>query len=396
MRRSSILWVSVTLVGSVAGCADTATNGSSVIVTDSSGIRVVEHSISTSPDQWEADFDGALALAEDPDSPLFDVGSALRLSGGRFAVADGGNQRVVLFDQNGTLLSTTGRPGEGPGEFQHLTLLARGVADSLLVWDRRARRVSVLSPAGDFVHSFSLEATDDVPFAAVAGVYSDGSLLATGFVDLGGGSPAQGRQAYSSPAYHFGADGRFLSHAGSFSTGESFYEVSERGFSVLPVPFGAEAFRVTAGSRLVVATSDRYELSFLAGDGAPTMIVRREARARQVTGGDREALIERIVSEARVGQREGLEKVLPTMETPATMPEFDEVFSDALGRIWVREYEVLGSARDWNIYDGDGLAVAVVELPLSFTPTDAGEEFVVGVVSGEFDVQSVLSVPIRK
>lgn len=328
---------------------------------------------------------------------MFEIGPAIKLRDGRYAVADGGNARVVFFDASGTLTSTTGRSGEGPGEFQHLTLLARGAADSLLVWDRQLRRVSVLSPTGDFAHSFSLESTEDVPFASVSGVYADGSFLATGFVDTGGGAPTTGRQIYSSPSFHFGPDGTFRSNTGVFPTSESYYEVSDRGFSVFPVLFGRQAFRMTAGNRLVVATSDRYELRFHAQDGALTMIVRRDSRDRPVTSEARRSLVERLVQASRAGQQDRLRTVLSQMEVPEYLPEFSDVFADPLGRIWVREYEVEeGPLAEWHIYDEEGLAIGSISLPARFAPSDAGDDFVVGITTDDLDVQTVVEYPIHR
>lgn len=394
-RKGLLVLAVVGLV--VQGCGLASDAGPAVTVTDSAGVRLVHHQVSRPPPSWSTVTDGVRSLEGDPDSPMFEIGSAIKLRDGRYAVADGGNARVVFFDASGTLTSTTGRSGEGPGEFQHLTLLARGAADSILVWDRQLRRVSVLAPTGDFAHSFSLESTEDVPFASVSGVYADGSFLATGAVDTGGGAPATGRQIYSSPAFHFGPDGTFRSNTGVFPTSESYYEVGDRGFSVFPVLFGRQAFRLTAGNQLIAATSDRYELRFHAPDGALTMIVRRESRDRPVTSEARRSLVERLVQASRAGQQDRLRTVLSQMEVPEYLPEFSDVFADPLARIWVREYEVEdGPLAEWRVYDGEGLAIGSISLPARFTPTDAGADFVVGITTDDLDVETVVEYPIHR
>lgn len=377
---------------------DAGSDGSSaVLVTDSAGVRIVQHALSAPESGWSVDTADPLVLEADPDTPIFEVRSALKLADGRYAVADGGNSRIVFFDESGRLLSATGRAGEGPGEFLSISFLARGRADSLVAWDRRLRRVSVLGPSGDFAHSFSLQTTDEVPYASLNGVYGDGSFLATGFVDLGGGSPESGRQVYTSPSYHFGPDGSLLSTVGDFPTGESYYEVLEDGFSVYPLLFGMESFRLVAGSRLVAATSDRYDFRLLTPDGAPETVLRREPRRRPVTAELRNTVVAGLLEGARPGEEERLRPVLNQMDVPEHLPEFDDAFADALGRLWVREYAIpeppVGA---WVVYGPEGFVVASVELPTSFAPMDAGEDFVLGVLTDDFDIETVVEYALMR
>jgi hypothetical protein len=337
-----------------------------------------------------------VVLGADVGADLFQVGTAMKLSDGRYAVADAGNQRVVFFDSLGVPTSETGGFGEGPGEFKHLTLLARGPSDSLVVWDRGARRVSVLAPGGEFSRSFALESTEEVPFSTVVGVYDDGSFLGTGFVDTGGGPPAPGRQIYSAPSFHFGHNGRFLSHAGTFPTSETYFDTFDEGFTTYPAIFGITSHRLAAGSRLLVATSDRYEFRFLSKDGDPLMILRREPRSRPVTGSIRSAVVDAVVADSRADDQERLRSVLIQMEVPDFLPEFGEIFVDRLGRLWVEEYEPLHQdISEWRVYDPTGATVASIDLPANFDPTEAGDDFVLGVQVDDLGVQTVVEYVIE-
>lgn len=68
---------------------------------------------------------------------------------GRIIVLDGKLGRLIAFDRHGSLLSSLGRPGNGPGEFAvPATVLAFG-EDSLLVLDAAQRRLSVITVVGD-------------------------------------------------------------------------------------------------------------------------------------------------------------------------------------------------------------------------------------------------------
>lgn len=74
---------------------------------------------------------------------------------GRLWVADGQAAALYVFGPDGALLQQIGQQGEGPGEFQAIGGMVRGVNDSVYVWDWRLQRLSVFTPTGAFVHAFS-------------------------------------------------------------------------------------------------------------------------------------------------------------------------------------------------------------------------------------------------
>lgn len=393
MRERSAL-VACLMVVALGACAGSDAPPATT-VQDSAGIRIVVHDADTEVPSWT--IRATKTLEGDPETPLFEIGAALRLADGRYVVADGGNARVVVYDATGSIRSTAGRAGEGPGEYVALHAVFHGAGDSILAWDRRQRRISVLTSDGAFARSFALETTDDVPFASVADVYSDGSFLATGFVQTGGGGPEAGRRIYPIPSFHFAANGDFVSTAGEHDSGESFYEIGDRGFSVWVPLFGRDSFRGAAGDRYVTAVSDVYEVRFRDPDGTLTSILRRTPRARPVTGEARARVVEHLVEEARAGQAERLRSVLKSMEVPELLPEFADLFSDPLGRVWLREYQVVpGSDAEWWAWGPDGEALGALVLPATFEPMDAGDDWILGVVRDEFDVESVVEVSFTR
>ena len=125
------------------------------------------------------------------------------------------------------------------------------------------------------------------------------------------------------------------------------------------------------------------------------MILRRDARDRPVTSDVRRSVEEALVSSSRTDNKERLRTVLSQMEVPEFLPELSDIFVDRLGRVWVQEYEPLEPEwSDWRVYDAQGLELASIQLPGRFKLTDAGEGFVVGVYTGDLDVQSVIEFPV--
>ncbi|WP_397546305.1 6-bladed beta-propeller [Rhodothermus marinus] len=78
-------------------------------------------------------------------------------SRGRLWVVDMHEAVLYVFHPEGRLLQKIGRRGEGPGEFMAPEQVAPGVNDSVYVWDIQLKRLSVFSPEGEFVRSFTMD-----------------------------------------------------------------------------------------------------------------------------------------------------------------------------------------------------------------------------------------------
>ena len=93
---------------------------------------------------------------------------------GDIFVADGqsgrgdatGNARVVKFDRNGRFLKTWGRKGMGPGEFDVVHALALDSRGRLFVGDRQNNRVQIFDAEGTFIDQW-------FQFGRPSGIYID-------------------------------------------------------------------------------------------------------------------------------------------------------------------------------------------------------------------------------
>jgi hypothetical protein len=92
---------------------------------------------------------------------------------------------VRIYDAAGAHLKSSGRAGNGPGEYQNLVGIWAGPGDSLLVSDILVRRLTVLDREGTVRRSFSLggggsgfvSINGSVDFAVPIGWMSDGSII---------------------------------------------------------------------------------------------------------------------------------------------------------------------------------------------------------------------------
>jgi hypothetical protein len=381
------------LVVVLTGCGQTPPPETYVAIQDSSGVRIVEYrAFPEDLPRYVLDLDdGSTFDSHSTGLDLFGVRGAFLNSDGHVVVADGGNFRILRFAREGQVISSTGRNGQGPGEFSNLTLVAPWLADSLLAWDVAARRLSVFTSEGLFVRTFSLARSDSVRGGFVSDVFQDGSILATGFTDTGG-QVTTGRHRYPSPAYHFDADGSLSANLGSIPGTEIYFEAIDGGFHTTPALFSRSTKKLACQDRLVLASNDTYQFETLTPDGTLVQLVRHADPPKPVT-----AELRRLAEASILDQIEkpealaGVRSTLEVMPMPETLPAYDRVFADQIGRVWIEDYEVVpGEKSLWRVFDSDGSILFTAEMPRRFEPTDAGQDYVLGISRNDFDVESVV------
>lgn len=185
----------------LTSCAADAPGNRAVLVRDTTimhdgtavDVRIVENDADADVAVWRVRAAPELDLGS-PDGPeeelLYRVRGAYRLDDGRIAVADGGSSTIKLFDATGAFLRSFGGEGAGPGEFRTMQYFARMRDDSLAVFDRELRRLTVFDSEGQRAREISLGMTSSSPFGSVLGIFDDGSLLLSGFVAFGEEAPS--------------------------------------------------------------------------------------------------------------------------------------------------------------------------------------------------------------
>jgi hypothetical protein len=81
------------------------------------------------------------------------------------------------------------------------------------------------------------------------------------------------------------------------------------------------------------------------------------------------------------------------------LPYFDDLLTDAVGRIWLRSYRLPweGDAPQvWNVFEADGRSIARIELPGSLRVMHLGKDHVTGVVRDELEVEYVVVYRIEE
>jgi len=405
------------------GCGGAGASGPGTArVRDSAGITIVENpDPGPNPPAWaavdslEADIGGD---ATDVVYDLNQVTGAVRLADGRLAVANGSTSDVRYYDAEGMHLKTMGRRGDGPGEYQQPMGLWLVTGDSVVVFDGRLFRLTVLDPEGNTARSYGLNRTTGLQTPAggrmaltfPSGMFADGTALGANMsFDLG---QPRGDASYRDTVVHvrFARDGAPLDTVGGFPGPEMRIRTMSFGGQSFPaptqVPLGRNTVVAAVGDRLLVADNDRFEIQVRDLSGKLTRIIRMASPPRALTEQDAaahrreqlEAVEEnpaiRQVPDAMVQQ---MRDAVTEAEYPATLPLLTELTGDGTGNIWVQELAAPGTqVRHYAVFDADGAFLGRVTLPEGLRPTWIDATHVVGVWTDADGLQHVRSYRYRR
>ena len=117
---------------------------------------------------FELLFDSAAAvrLIESDTAPLARVSSLSFAEDGSLVVADGYSGKVRMYDAEGHLIRSLGRPGRGPGEFEQLTAATALPSGSVCGVDARSSRVTCFA-GDDSTFTLAFPGTSGLSISAV-------------------------------------------------------------------------------------------------------------------------------------------------------------------------------------------------------------------------------------
>ena len=375
----------------IGACGGDEAAGVSVV--DSAGVVIVRSSEPAWPagEGWRlADAPDVMVPPEGEGYQLSGVHSAVRLRDGSIVVANGGENRLLFFDEDGRLVDAAGRFGGGPGEFRNLTHVWRIRGDTLVAFDWLGARISVWD-GPELERMAALRSPDGVQVIAW-GAFPDGSLLVSATPRIAPGAPI-GLHRDSVPFFRFGPSGEPGDTVAILPFRETYrLELDGRRTSTDP-PFGREFALAVAGDSVVYGAAVSRELEVRDRDGALVRILRLPGAPRPVTDAD-QALHrrDRIARDAGYGaSRQETERLLDRLEFPAAMPAHGRALPDPDGRIWLEEYEPDEAAsRSWSVLSPAGEYLGDVPTPPGFHALEIGSDYVLGRARDDLDRESIL------
>lgn len=374
------------------------------LLRDSAGITIVENTgpVWAPGEEWWVPAEPTLDIGiMDGDSAyqLFRVTGAVRQPDGGIAVANSGTGEIRFFDRNGVFRKATGRRGGGPGEFEMLMWLLPTRGDSLLAYDWRHRRVSVLSGEGEYARSFQLEMlTTSGGFPVVSEAFPDGHLLLATEMTFASGEIPMGARRDSAVYYVLDPDGEVAESLGAFPGGESYHVSDGETWYAGALSFGRFGQAAVGALGFYYGSSDRYEITFFDRSRNPQRILRLERENLEVTQEDIDRYVENRLARADTDEeRHTVRTLLERMPFPSTMPAHGSLVVDKAGNLWVEEYRRPGDRQPrWRVFDGDGILLGTVETPERYRIFEIGPDYLLGRWDDDLDVEHIRLHPLVK
>jgi streptogramin lyase len=143
-----------------------------------------------------------------------------------------------------------------------------------------------------------------------------------------------------------------------------------------------------SGDRIIVGSTDTYELRQFGPDGTATRVVRREVAPQDFTDAHFGQVADRFPQMA---------SALAEIPRPNQAPAFSSLLVDRENNLWVQDYPSPSAAfASWTVFDPRGAMLGQVPLPAAFRPTDIGADHVLGVWTDELGVERIRVYSLRK
>lgn len=380
----------------ISACGDdgVATSSETVLRTDSAGVEVITNLVETYALRVDS-VGGEPVLVIRPDEQgevvFHRIAGVVPLEGGGVAVGSHEPRTVYVFDREGDLQLSLGRPGDGPGEFRSILGVFVIPPDSLAVFDSWLGRITVFSGDGALARTIDLRRF--MPSGAGASVYptSDGFVF-VGIASLGG-PRAQSSYRDSAGSYLLDSEGDSVGYYGRFPGAEVLY--TDRLFG--PLPFGGLLTSGIRDDHLIIGTGDDPELREYDATGDVARIIRWPDHGREVSAERMEEYVDFRISRMPEDGRAVFAETIRDFTYAAKEPAYWDLVTSPDGVFWLGDYpgpEFLGPTpplrpKTWTIIRDDGVGVRRIVGPPGFTLEALRDGLAYGVHVDELGRESI-------
>ena len=418
------LVIGATLVGGgfVASCGDEKpgplplTDGPQYGIRDSAGISIAENP-RLAPDSrlgWRVGTEPLVSIGTPeavPDFQFHKVEDATRLADGRIAVANGGSMELLVFDATGQYLASWGGQGEGPGEFAGLNRVRPWATDSLIAADPEQGRISVFDLEGNHGWTVALRSRsgDNTMVASgvealkgmmglamspdvVIGLLPDGTLFTRDMEFMRTKGFWHQDHDYALRTVDGDTRASLGRHPGPQTYSESYSQGRMTYVTPLRHPFGQTTHTAVWGDLAVIGRTESYEIKAYRSDGTLARIVRRDYEPGTPTQAEQDANLRRRVARLPEERRASVAEVAANVPLVDAFPAFAGTVGDALGHLWVAEFERPGEEYDgtlWTVFDREGRVLGLVETPEGLTIFEIGEDYILAKMTDDLGVDYV-------
>lgn len=296
-------------------------------------------------------------LVSDTDAFYFGSVSALDVTAdGRMVVADRQANNIKVLRPDGSLVDTLGRSGEGPGEFQMLSVVQIVQGDSLLAYDFQRSRLTVYAPASPY------EVARMVSFPREQGFVSTVYLLGDTFVGRFGGGGIDPEDGLITPdpsaMRRIENDGTPSDTLLLVEPRRAVLDMSNGGISgIESIPFDRRGVLAQGpDDRLYYGSTDSLHIEAFASDGSSEVVASIPVDPVPVTSAARDSAL----SDVDKGLLSSVESAMPE-----TKPSFTDLVVASDGRLWVERPQDTPDREmvTWWVLDPEDQTIRTARLP---------------------------------
>lgn len=331
-----------------------------------------------------------IGMTTGADEYLFgDVAGGVRLPDGSVVIADGGNFNVRRYDAAGRHLWTSGREGEGPGEYSWLEVLRGCPGGAIAIFDPTHNRITRIGEDGSVAGTRALTGEGVNPFNEPV-CAPDGGLVYTPLWGFGTDLREVGEFYRRTASLIWARDGGL----DTLRTGIPGVEgIGGPGGDNSPRTWGRNMVFAAVASGVWFGTTDDYEIEHMDWTGRITRVARWRGPDLAVTPEHadryRNRFLENMSDPAR---REAFEtQGWPRIEAilPERFPAYFAFLPLPDGAMWVMPHRWRAPEQELHLLDADGAWLRRLTIPVGLRVLDAGRDWVLVRELDELGVQRV-------
>jgi hypothetical protein len=396
--RSGFVAAMLLAMASQACTRSDSTSGLAPVVHDSSGIAIIDYR-GTSTDavpilQLDSTPSRVIGRAGNESEQFYFIRGVVELPNANLAVANGGSNEIIWFSPDGKSIRSSGRSGDGPGEFRGLSGLTSFAPDSLLAYDSSLRRFQVFDSAGRYIRAFALDDSErTISAPEVLTTSGTGQLVVR---DLRLNAPEANMPGLVRLRYDirlFDRTGMMLDSIASPSAWQAFNPEPVNGIRVrtLAVPFGFNTLLDATAQQLLLANTETNEITAVSFDGRIQRILRPPMNdALAVSASDRQAYLDRALANVPPPAKEMFADIYGQIPIPATKPQIRWLKATQAGGLWIVGWPPADDApAKALIFNSDWMISGKLHLPHGLEPFIVSSDRVIGVFTNGWGVEEV-------
>lgn len=378
---------------------------------DSAGIRIIRSTrpLWTATSGWSLSTKPVLSFSDSADgtNKLNRIAGVLRLSDGRVVVAESRDAQLRVYDAHGTFTQSIGKRGSRAGEFTDIINMTRLAGDTIAV--ESAEYTSIFAPNGGFVRRVRYGPFEpglmQSPFTAVVGRFANGTAVVA---DI-----PPGRRAGGAHWIEWSTLVLVDTMGSAIRTVDRVPSVAFGAHVNAPVrlTFGPELVQASASNHVYIGFGNDFSIREYDDSWTLRRIIRRAWSPTPLTKSDITTYVDEWMTlwstdKGAVRDRDRLARL--NASYPDSLPAFVDMLAMPSGELWLREPELKGASlcacltgvtvvpSKWMVFDSNGRWLGRVIMPVNFTPSEIGRDYVLGTMRDANNVARIAMYKIQK